>query len=75
MNVKYVPSMHLFSLMAPQQPKKEMMTTKTLTAMRMMADVEKTVIEKLFFVIFEILCTMAYNEKIKSNQAFNINNC
>jgi hypothetical protein len=49
MIVKYVPSIHLFSLMAPQQPKKVTMTTKMLTAMRMMADVEKTVIEKLFF--------------------------
>jgi hypothetical protein len=32
--------MHRFSLIAPQQPKKETMMTKTLTAIKMMAAVE-----------------------------------
>ena len=40
MIVKYVPSMHLFSLIAPQQPKKETMMTKMETTIRMMAAVE-----------------------------------
>ena len=39
--------MHLFSLMAPQQPKKVTMMTMTLTTIRMMAAVEYTVIDTL----------------------------
>ena len=39
--------MHLFSLMAPQQPKKVTMMTMTLTTIKMMAAVEYTVMDTL----------------------------